>query len=519
MAKKSSLLAANTTDVSVALVRVLGKDKYESNTADHNVGLIYLADSATHSGARCTIFDPYDREIYVEDEDPLFMGKFSIFAFTTHYLNIEETLDLCKTLKARFPNSLLLLGGHQVASAAKELLDDCPFIDIVSVGEGEHTLANIVLRLKSGESLRRLKAQGIFYPEKYIDLMKSSIPNRSSHYSIARMLTSRGCPYSCTFCTTPAVRDLTREPVYRERSPKQVVDEMEDLIYKCKTHRIYLNDDLFVINSTQSHQRALQIANEIIRRNLKISYKAQLRADSFKIEHISILKNLRASGLREVFMGIESGSDITLSRYNKKISLQENISAIQLYDSVGIKVNAGNIVASPDSSMFEICESINSFSQIQLAYLFFRRVSFRAIAFPGTALEKQLDLQGRLEARPKYFVRNYSFLDSRVGDVVYLLENRMPTFLGEVGGKIFKMRNRCVIQYHELKVLENRENNQLLQVLSDWNHISAKFLLRWFRDIPVAQLEEYQEKVYTIGKILEAITNQAKIEEFDNDSF
>ena len=513
--------------MNVALIRVLGQDRLEANTADHNIGLLYLANVVRQSGSIPIILDPYDPDSeYKKSGDPLFSNNFDIACFTTHYLNIEITLEISSRIKSKNPNCLIIFGGHQASGAAKELLTDHKFIDVVSVGEGESTLAEIIRELGKGITIKEIRNKGIYLPNKYVNLYSLEIPKRIGKYPIARIATSRGCPYICTFCTTPAIRKISNEPLYRESTPKQVVDEMEQLIYENNTNKIYINDDIYVFDEPKSRNRAIEIAEEIIRRNLKISYKAQLRVDSFKSQHESILNLLKKSGLREVFLGLESGSDITLKRYKKKTSVKTNICAIKLYNAVGIKVNAGNIVASPDSKISEIYDSILNFQKMGLAYLFFRRINFRAIPFPGTELERNLEIQGRLENKPRYLPRQYSFLDTKVGDIVSLIEMHMPEFLNVVGSSAFNLKNKAILKKYNYDSLSQANNIQ--KVLYEWNNLSSSYLLKWFmedkslkeKSISIEMdFEEYTDRVINIRDELIKQINSSETNAFDTDSF
>jgi radical SAM superfamily enzyme YgiQ (UPF0313 family) len=368
------------------------------------------------------------------------------------------------------------LGGHHVTATAKEILEDHNYIDAICIGEGEDVIREVVSMFKTDRGAEKIRLRKIFVPNSYPDLDLLPLPIRNDTGKIVRISTSRGCPYSCSFCTTPGIRNLTGEPIYRLRSADNVVNEIERL-YSCDVRQIYINDDLYVLPNAQSIGRAKCIAHKLLEKKIEVTYKAQLRIDSFRLKNEYLLKYLKSSGLRSVFLGVESGSDQILEEYNKRISLAQTKEVLKMYDRVGIEVNAGNILASPSSTMEEICRSINGFHQMGLCYLLFRRVTFRADVFPGTLLERQLEDQTRLERKPRYLPRNYKFLDPRIDDVVNLLAEGLPRYLEDIGATTFRLRHDALrMCYSDGTSAES----VLPSILGKWNDRSAQFLLRSF---------------------------------------
>ena len=469
----------------IAFVRVLGRDRYDSNTADHNVGLGYLAAVAKLEGATPIILDPYDPLKETRD-DILLESKYNIVGFTVHYMNVEKTLEIAQLIKIKFPETIIVLGGHHVSTTATEILNDHAYIDAVCVGEGEDVIKKMISKLRKGETATQIRKKGIFTPSSYPDLDRLPFPIRNTSLPIARISTSRGCPYSCTFCTTPALRDLIKEPTYRSRSASSVVDEMEEL-YSNGVRNVHINDDLYAMPNPGSHARVSEIADELLKRNIQLEYKTQLRVDSFSLKDFQLLQHLKRSGLKSVFIGVESGNDSILEEYDKRITVSQCIHILNMYHQVGIEVNSGNILASPNSNLEEICDSIKGFHRMGTAYLFFRRVTFRAHVFPGTVLERRLENEKRLENKPRYLPRDYTFLDPRIDEIVKMFETIMPDFLKDIGAELFQLRNKALKLYYSR---QNRDDeSKLMPIFSEWNDKSAQLLLNWFDDSSTRKLE------------------------------
>ena len=461
----------------VALIRILGEDRHDNNTADYNVGLLYLKNSVADLDTSIDILDPLD-PLDNDQMKELMLKEYSIIGFTVHVLNIVETLSIANHIKETFPTSTIVLGGHHVSATATEILNDCPFIDFICIGEGEWAFRHIVNSKLKNTIVETQKESKILHPLILRNLLNDTTPlKRDSVSKTERICTSLGCPYDCSFCTTPSLYKFSSAPTYRARTAQSVLNEIEYLI-SLGVESIYFNDDLFITPSKKSQARALEIADGIIALDHKIKYKTQLRADSVRPNQIYILDKLKKSGMHNVFIGIESASDKTLEQYNKRTTAQQNVSTIEMYNLAGIEVNAGNIMAAPDSTADDILESVFNFHYLGISYLFFRRVTFKVQIYPGTALESQLIQQDRLTPAARYLPREYLFADKRVGDVVSLLEERMPEFLASKASELFTIRSKYC------KTNKKTETSKLDYTLSKWNDISKNFLVSWFKELP-----------------------------------
>lgn len=462
-------------EVSVALARVLGEDRCEITYANYNVGLQYLAAMAERAGASVTILDPMDP--LRARSTSLLTEKFTIIGFTVHHLNMEATLDVIRTLRKGSPASYIILGGHHASGAAAEILADIPAVNAVCVGEGEEVIHRVVSGFRTVGAKAHEMFRGILRPHKYVDFTTLPAMLPPSGHLIGRISTSRGCPFDCAFCTTPGIRSITKEPTLRCREPSHIVDEL------CHMHaagikEVRFNDDIFVLPSEASKERARDIARLIIHRGLHITYKVEYRVDSFREKDKGTLLTLRDSGLREVFLGIESGSDRILSEYNKRTTFASNVNAIKLHDVCRVVVNAGNILASPDSEIEDICDSISGFESLGVAYLLFRRSNFRAHVFPGTALEASLREAGRLVGGKRYLPLDYRFRDERIDKVCALFEETMPWFLRDVGGRFFAARKNALTAMYDA----HGDGKEIRAILEKVNRESGRLLRAWFHD-------------------------------------
>ena len=171
----------------------------------------------------------------------------------------------------------------------------------------------------------------------------SLTPTEAEKQSIAHIITSRGCPYNCNFCSTSKYWGNH----IRFRSPSNIVDEIELLKNKYKIQKISIVDDMFTV----SKKRTMEFCNELIKRNIKIEWSCSTRVDAIDREMIKIMKKAGCSG---IFYGIESTNNASLSESNKLFDFKQVKDAIKITTSEGINVVEAFIIGLPFQSINDI---------------------------------------------------------------------------------------------------------------------------------------------------------------------
>jgi len=186
------------------------------------------------------------------------------------------------------------------------------------------------------------------------------------------MVTSRGCPYKCTFCDRP---NLGKD--FRARSPNDVVDEMEEC-FKLGIEYIKVYDDTFTVD----RKRAMDICKEIIRRKLKIKWDIRARVNTINPE---LLKALKEAGCVLICYGIESGNEDILKILRKGINKNHVINAFRLTKKEKIKTLAYFMFGSPGETEEQLEESIDFAKQLDPDFCHFSIL----VPFPATPLYAQ----------------------------------------------------------------------------------------------------------------------------------
>ncbi|MFH1721206.1 MAG: radical SAM protein [Candidatus Altiarchaeota archaeon] len=301
---------------------------------------------------------------YIGEKKPKVIG---LSAITPIFHRAVECAD---SIKKKFPDTLILLGGHHVTIMSEEDRKRYKCFDIGVVGEGEVTIIELMKSLKQEKydqkaflhNYKKLKnIDGIYFHkdgeievtktralikdldslpfpardfvpiEKYIPL-----PNQYKRKPVVHMVVIRGCPYNCSFCSNNAI--FGRK--IRARSPKKVVDEISTLKKRYGAREISFWDDMMTTNKDWMNE----FCDDLIGRNVDITWTCYARADSVTKP---LLQKMREAGCWNIFFGFESGDQQLLDNINKGITLADIRNANRWCKEVGIEVRASFMIALP----------------------------------------------------------------------------------------------------------------------------------------------------------------------------
>ena len=207
---------------------------------------------------------------------------------------------------------------------------------------------------------------------------------RKYGFSITTVMSTRGCPFACEFCS-----NVVFGHSYRERSASNVVDEVEqalDLGYD----RISFGDDVFTLNS----RRVLEICDEIGRRELRFDWECLGRVDTFDQ---ATARAMRQAGCFRIFFGIESGNDRILELMNKQITTAQAAAAVKAAHDAGLEVGAFFIVCYPGETDDTVLDTLRFAASLPLDYLGLTM----PYPLPGTALFDRVGDRVTREWRPR----------------------------------------------------------------------------------------------------------------------
>jgi len=287
----------------------------------------------------------------------------------------------------------IAMGGPHVSFEIEGSFRDLPALDFIGIGEGEQTMLDLARALEGRMDLRdvrglalrdgeRVLCTGPRRPENQLDRLP--VPARDltplSRYlafdAHASVVTSRGCPFSCIFCSAPA---WTGRRV-RYRAPNLCVDEIEELS-RMGFGEITIEDDLFTLN----RKHLLAVCGELTRRRTGIHWNAFSRVDTITPE---IVETMAGAGCQAICFGVESGNQEILDLVNKKSDLQRVRDAMRMTQAAGISAIASFIIGLPGETIETLRKTVE-FAE-QLHEEFGSLCGFHVLApFPGTEVRER----------------------------------------------------------------------------------------------------------------------------------
>jgi len=281
---------------------------------------------------------------------------------TSVTMNFYKAQQILHDVKSYDPEIITMMGGPHVSFTAIDTLKSYPEIDLVVIGEGEDTIAELTHILKKKNKWQDVR--GIAYRsgdeivvtgrrDFIMDIDRIPSPSRHllpiSRYRAlgfpVSLITGRGCPYSCIFCLG---RKMVGSKV-RKRNPRLVLDEIETII-GYGFDRINIADDLF----TADKERVKEICTGIKERSLKFVWSAFARVDTVNRE---IFDLMAAAGCDSVSFGVETGNPEMLKRIKKGIKLEQVYSAVKMCQESGMIAHASFIIGLPGETKDTLLET------------------------------------------------------------------------------------------------------------------------------------------------------------------
>jgi len=184
-----------------------------------------------------------------------------------------------------------------------------------------------------------------------------------------RMITSRGCVANCSFCAVNFYSKLQKGKLWRGRSPKDIVDELEYLVDTYGARIINFSDSSFEDPGNKGKIRTREICDLVMERGLKVSAKVYMRCDSMLAsDDVDLLKHWKKAGIDVILLGAESGSDLELEFYEKRADVLMNNQTIERLRALDLfYVRVGLIMFGPNSTVDSLRENIDFMKQWDLA--------------------------------------------------------------------------------------------------------------------------------------------------------
>lgn len=310
---------------------------------------------------------------------------------------IPSALKSARVAKEACPDAKVIMGGPHATFADKQILTEEAAVDIVVRGEGEETLLELAQHLPKLEKLHEIKGitfrknnQIIQTPDrpfiqnldelprpayKYIPIEKYRIHGKK----LLPIMTSRGCPFQCTFCVASQMFGAK----FRARSPKSVVDELEWLRDEYGAEGVSFNDDALTLD----RKRILDICDGIIERKIRLPWGCGARADEVSKE---VLAKMRKAQCNEVYFGVESGCQKILDAVKKRVLIEQCENAVKWAKEEGLFVTVSSIIGYPGETRETMKQTLDLIHRMEPddAWL------CHATPYPGTELRALVESLG-----------------------------------------------------------------------------------------------------------------------------
>jgi len=262
----------------------------------------------------------------------------------------------------------VVVGGWHCTLFPEQMMEN-NLIDYVVVGEGEEAIFDIYSQIgDDGNSHNKL------YGGRKINLDNLPLPEYDLDYRIEEFMTSyltdrfvafepkpprwlpyessRGCPSRCTFC----INTVTKNNVYRKKSAAKVIDELGYIVKKYNINHVKFIDDNFFVDINRSRE----IAEGIMAMKLSITWDAECRCDYFngRMLNDDTLELFKRSGLVQLTLGIESGSQKTLDILKKDIDVEQSKYTVMKCDEHKIIARSSFMIEVPGETIYDIRETI-----------------------------------------------------------------------------------------------------------------------------------------------------------------
>ena len=385
-------------------------------------------------------------------------SEVDIIGITVLTCTVNKAYEIAEICKGYYPHSKIVFGGAHATFVFNEVIRN-QSVDIIVCGEGEITLNEIL------DNIPLEKVKGIVYKnnnsiiqnlgrERILNLDEIPMPAydllpilryRPAKGAYRRlpamsMLTSRGCPGRCTFCS----KVLGNRIVFK--SAKGIYEEILYLIKNYGIKEILFYDDTFTVN----RKNIIELCDMLIKNKVDISWTCFARVDFVDYE---MLGKMKRAGCHQIMYGVENIDEGVLKNINKKINLQQVINAVKWTKKAKIECRLAFMVGNPGDTKEIVQENIKFVNRLNPDLAIFNV----ATPFPGTEMFNW--------ARERNLILTYNWDDYTLAKPVMRLENLTEVEIKELYRLMYRsfyMR----LSYMFGKLLKIRSKQDILTLLN-----------------------------------------------------
>lgn len=360
------------------------------------LGIAYMAGVLQENNIDVEILDASAEDMDFKDvEKELLKRKPDLVALTALTPTIGRALETAQVVKETLPDAIVVMGGYHPTFNFIETLED-ENVDIVIRGEGEYIMLNLVQAPENQSSLHDVK--GIVFEDKnskeivvnpeapliqdldelpfpalnLLPMKKYRLLDMDTH--MTTMITTRGCPMQCSFCSSAAMHGKK----IRERSVENIVDEIEYLKTNYDIDTIAFMDDTFTLKK----RKVMAICDEILKRNIEIMWGCTSRVDTLDEK---LLKKMKEAGCITIFIGVESADQQQLDNMCKNTTIAKIENAFKIAHKLKIRTIASVALGMPGDTKEIMNKTVKFVHKLKPNYAIYSL----ATPYPGTRFYKE----------------------------------------------------------------------------------------------------------------------------------
>ncbi|MBU0533495.1 MAG: B12-binding domain-containing radical SAM protein [Candidatus Omnitrophica bacterium] len=358
------------------------------------LGIGYIASYLIkYGGHEVRLYEPEAQKLTIRDIKEIIKSfKPDIVGITCSTANFTRAIELAKLCRANSAAKIILGGVHVSAIPEFVMSENADCLDCVVVGEGEKTMLELVEAYQNNYGLESIKGivykkqnsiirnenrpfiedlDSIPFPARQLIPQHLFFPNmhNARYRNCSTILTSRGCPFNCSFCAARIISG-TR---YRMHSAEYVLEEMQMLKKDYKARQLLITDDTFTVN----HSRLEKICKGMINKKLNLKWFCFAQVTTVNRE---ILRLMKKAGCYSIGFGLESSNKDILKQMGKPISPAKSKETIKIANQLGLKTQAFYIIGSLGETKAQMEHTIKFSREVNSTMAFYNML----VPFPGT---------------------------------------------------------------------------------------------------------------------------------------
>lgn len=517
--KKARILLVNSINTngnltislgSIYLASILKENDFDVEIIDFN----YLMNQGIIKKNKDPLVNYQLLSYYLIDKKP------NVIGFYTMCNSYHNVIQISKLVKQKDSNIKIMLGGPQASMSAEQSMTFFDFFDLISVGEGEMTITNIVKGLLGEYDLNIIpniyfrKDDEVIKTESREDLIDvdqlpfydDTLMTFINEIVEMPIEVGRGCPFSCTYCSTKTFWKRR----FRLKSTERLIEEIKYFYYKYNKRNFNFIHDLFTANK----KLVMEFCRELIKEDIKIKWCCSSRLDTLNEE---VMQLMYEAGCKKIFLGIETGSQRMQKLINKNLVVSDVMDQLKLLKKYRFDITLSFIYGFPQETIKDVEETLKLISNIYNEGI----ISVQLHLFTplvGTELYEQykeelilddyvttisqgVNYEGSLDLirnYPTIFPQFYNFDTYIRKEYRYL--DKFITYVISKGNQILKSTYATILSYY---------NGDLLKFYEEFITAIPDFTIKLFD-------KEYNEIKFDYNNIIELLHEFIDKKNFDN---